>query len=497
MAKRKRIFSLKKQITAVFVGIMAFSMLAIWFMTRFFLEDYYVANKQKALYGVYNTIKAECEHGDLSSDAFDLTMQMISGTHNVSIVIISSLFEPIKIYASEPREQLMQELGENLRGAVLVKNVYEENDDYVLVMKNDSRMKTDFLEMWGNLPNGSFFLLRTAVESIKNSADIANRFILMVGVIAMIVSAVVIYFITRRISRPILQLANISEKMSEMDFETKYNGKERTEIAILGHSINKMSENLENTISELKEANLELKRDNDLKTEIDEMRTEFISNVSHELKTPIALIQGYAEGLKENVSDAEDRDYYCDVIIDEAGKMNDMVKKLMALNQIESGFDALDIKRFDIVELVSNYVQSAELLAKRNDIKVNVMKSEPVYVWADEYKIEEVIMNYFSNAVNHCFAEDGEKRIDVSFEKSENVVKTEVFNTGLPIPEDSIKHIWEKFYKVDKARTREYGGSGVGLSIVKAIMNSHNQQCGVLNREDGVAFWFTLDCSDR
>ena len=114
----------------------------------------------------------------------------------------------------------------------------------------------------------------------------------------------------------------------------------------------------------------------------------------------------------------------------------------------------------------------------------------PVFVCADECKTEEVFVNYFSDAVNHC---DGEKKIEITLQQKDNKVRVNVYNTGMPIPEESIEHIWEKFYKVDKARTREYGGSGVGLSIVKAIMNSMHQGYGVENKESGVLFWFELD----
>jgi signal transduction histidine kinase len=176
--------------------------------------------------------------------------------------------------------------------------------------------------------------------------------------------------------------------------------------------------------------------------------------------------------------------------VDEAAKMNNMVKKLMTLNQLEFGNDVVNMERFDVVMLIRNYIQSAQILTKSNQIEVRMEDYVPVYVWADEFKTEEVFMNYFTNAVNHC---DGEKVIEVRLEQGRGWVKVEVFNTGAPIPEESIPHLWEKFYKVDKARTRAYGGSGVGLSIVKAILESMNQRYGVENCADGVMFWFTLE----
>ena len=225
------------------------------------------------------------------------------------------------------------------------------------------------------------------------------------------------------------------------------------------------------------------------------MRKEFLSNVSHELKTPIALIQGYAEGLKEGINDdAESRDFYCDVIMDEAAKMNTMVKKLLTLNQLEFGNEVVAMERFDITALIKNYIASSEILLRQKEITVRMEDYGAIYVWGDEFRVEEVFMNYFSNAINYA---QGEKVIDVKILQEEDTVKVSVFNTGNPIPEESLEHLWEKFYKVDKARTREYGGSGIGLSIVKAIMESLNQQYGVVNYENGVEFWFTLDAHQK
>ena len=220
------------------------------------------------------------------------------------------------------------------------------------------------------------------------------------------------------------------------------------------------------------------------------MRKEFLSNVSHELKTPIALIQGYAEGLQEGISDdPESRAFYCDVIVDEAKKMNRMVRKLLTLNHLEFGQDALTEEPFDICEMLTTLLNSSALEMQKKEIKV--IKQYPVscMVIGDEFKIEEVCTNYISNAMNHV---NGDMRICVTLEEQEDTVKITVANTGDPIPEDSLDKVWIKFYKVDKARTREYGGSGIGLSIVKAIMDAHKQPFGVYNTEEGVAFWFCL-----
>ena len=256
--------------------------------------------------------------------------------------------------------------------------------------------------------------------------------------------------------------------------------------------MNSLSKSLEQTISELKTANLELQQDIQKKEEIDLQRREFIGNVSHELKTPIALILGYAEGLKEGITDdPESMNYYLEVIGDEAERMNRMVKNLMTLSELESGNQHVTMERFDLVALVRNYINSADILIKEQNVSLSITSPESLFVWGDEFKIEEVVMNYFSNAIHHVSGEKKEIRIYV--EQMGEKARVTVFNTGSHIPEEDLEHIWDKFYKVDKARTRAYGGSGVGLSIVKAIMTGLKQEYGAENVEDGVSFWFELN----
>lgn len=367
-----------------------------------------------------------------------------------------------------------------------------KTDKYTLQKIYDTRLGDYYYELWGTLDCGDSIMLRLAIQGIKDNVTIFNKFITYIGIAITLIGIVVAYIFSSYFTKPIMQLSELAKKMAAMDFDARYEGNDKGEIGILGESMNYMSSRLEQNIAQLKSANLELQRDIDKKVKIDQMRTEFLSNVSHELKTPIALIQGYAEGLKEGITDdPESMDFYCSVIIDEANKMNMMVKKLLTLNQIEFGDEELVMERFDIIELVSSVVNANELRAGQKGIKIIFNQAdEHIDVWSDEYKIEEVITNYISNAINHC---DFEKRIEVNVKKNGDNIRVSVFNTGKNIPEEDINNIWGKFYKVDKARTREYGGNGIGLSIVKAIMDSYGKEYGVRNLDNGVEFWFDLD----
>lgn len=483
-------YSIKKQFAAVFCLLMMGTILLCWFINDTFLESYYLSNKQKVLMNAYQVMNRAADEGTIGTEEFDIEFQKIWGKSNINFIILDAESQTL-MTSTHNYEMLSRQLVNNLFDKNNNKEILSEGKNYEISIMADSMTQIEYVVMWGVLDNGNLFLFRSPLESIKESVALANRFLAYAGIACAALSALIILWVTGKITSPIMELARISERMTHLDFDARYEGRSRTEIALLGQNINELSYTLENTISELKSANNELQRDIEKKNKIDEMRKEFLSNVSHELKTPIALIQGYAEGLKEGITeDEESRSFYCEVIMDESAKMNEMVQKLLTLNQLEFGNDTVTMERFDLYALINNYLQSVELLCRQKEINVIVRESAPVYVWADEFMVEEVFGNYFSNAMNHV---EGERVIEVKLAIENQKVRISVFNTGQPIPEESLVHIWEKFYKVDKARTREYGGSGVGLSIVKAIMDSLNQEYGVRNYDNGVEFWFELE----
>ncbi len=495
MERKRRRFSIRIQFALIFITLMALTLFLCWLVNTLFLKEYYFGEKRQIIYNAYVSIRDAAEQDSYGTDAFTRKLEKICQTYNITICV-TDVNSQIKYVSQNGGRQLEAKLYGYIFGVSDEKvQVLERGDDYWIQITGPG--EGEFLEMYGRLTSGISFIMQTPMESIRESTRLANRFLAYVGVLGTLLGGIVIWMVSNRITRPITRLSYISERMVHLDFEAKY-GAERhreskvyDEIDMLGENINKLSASLEKSISDLKTANNELKRDIEKRVQIDEMRKEFLANVSHELKTPIALIQGYAEGLQEEINDdAQSRQFYCDVIVDEASKMNTMVKKLLTLNQLEFGNDVVNMERFDLVTLIRNYLQSAQILTQQQGITAHMADCGAVYVWADEFKTEEVFANYFTNAVNHC---EGGKKIEISLQQEPGRVRVSVFNTGAPIPEESLSHIWEKFYKVDKARTREYGGSGVGLSIVKAIMESMNQEYGVENRGDGVVFWFTLE----
>lgn len=473
----------------VFVGLILFMIVVFMIVNGSFLEKYYISNKKSEFIKVYTMVQEGVENGTISSETPEKDLGRLTEKNNISIAVIDSEYNVVYTNVREKQMMVVQ-----LFGYLYDKNhqeVLEKTDSYDICKSVDPQNNTEYLTMWGNFDNGDIFIMRSPLESIRSAVTIFNRFIGVVGGCVILVSVLLAWYFSKRITEPIKELATLSQKMADLDFDAKYTSGGSNEIGVLGENFNRMSERLEQTISNLKEANYKLQKDIEQKEKRENMQSEFLGNVSHELKTPIALIQGYAEGLKEGVNDdPESREFYCEVIMDEAGKMNRMVKNLLALNQLEFGEDDVQFERFDITSLISGVLQSLDILIEQKEAQVIFRHKNPIYVWADEFKVEQVVRNYVNNALNHV---DGEKVIEIKITQENDVAKITVFNTGTPIPEEDLPHIWEKFYKVDKARTREYGGNGIGLSIVKAIMDSFGKGYGAINHTNGVEFWFELD----
>lgn len=543
-----KIHSIKFKITLLLVVTVTCLVAMLIGFNSFFSEKVYMNRKQKSMVSSYenvNDIMQKYTDSQIDKDTMCADMENISTAKGISVLVVDSswctiyvstqgddsMIERLRMSifngdifknsgtsekAPEPKNPADDSVTDNpadaddkkdhkkrfddiidMSGTSLVENrtIISSNDKYTLQKVYDERLGDYYLEIWGTLDNGYSIILRTPIQGIKDNVNISTTLIKYVGGAILIVGIISAFVVSTYITRPIKQLSDIAERMSEMDFDARYEGSDKGEIGLLGKSMNNMSEKLEHNIAELKKANLELKKDIDKKEKLEIMRTDFLSNVSHELKTPIALIQGYAEGLKEGITDdPESMGFYCDVIMDEANKMNTMVKRLLTLNQIEFGNDEPDMERFNINELIASVVDANAIRAGQKNMSIVFdNRNEQNFVWADEYKTEEVLTNYISNALNHC---DGKQAIEVRTSKSEDgaTLTVTVYNSGRNIAEEDLERIWEKFYKTDKARTREYGGNGIGLSIVKAIMESMGQEYGFRNVSDGVEFWFTLDC---
>ena len=499
----KKDISIRWRILLIFVGVMVAIIVAFFVMSRFYWNTILVRRNRETVRKTYEALLEFEKNEEQSPEAFEKTIGAIRGAATPNVAVQGDedwSFTVLTRTFISPQEEafLLQRLMENLISPRTegVK-ILEKSEDYTFQEITLERGR--FYECYGFLTDryGSrkAFIISMPLMNIEIMSQGNGNVFIIVSIALLILGGLAVFLCTNRITKPIRQLTDISRKMADLDFSARYEDPDgRTdEIDELGRHMNELSERLASSYEELRLANDQLEQELREKEKVDEMRKDFISNVSHELKTPIALIQGYAEGLKDLRDDPESFDYYLDVITDETDRMNRMVRKLTTLNQLEFGSAEMTIAPFPISEMIRDLVEASKKRIDESGAAVTVEGEEELVVLGDAFEIEEVLTNYLSNALNHL---KDPKKIVIRTEKAGDKCRVSVFNTGDPIPEDELDKVWIKFYKVDKARTRAYGGSGLGLSIVKAIMEAHHEAYGVYDKEDGVVFWFELSLAD-
>ena len=464
-------------------------------VNNFLLENFYLYSKQKTLKSVYETINNYYLNPGQYTD-IETELEKISVKNNFDILIKDN--NGINVYTTNKSFTSVIGTINDIIDKFNEGKELESNDKFSIRKQRDIKNGISYIMLSGKLDNGYFLYIRIPVSSIQDSVKISNNFLLLMAGITILIAAIMVSIVSKKFTEPILELNNIAKRMSNLDFSQKYRVTDaKDEINDLGRSINTMSEKLEKIIKQLRSTNIELEKDIEEKSKLDEMRTSFISDVSHELKTPIALIQGYSEGLLENINtDEESRKFYAEVILDESNKMDRLVKQLLELMKLEYGKREFNDKEFNIVEVEKEVIRKAKVMLEEKNIKVEWKNTEKINVFADDFYIEQVITNYITNAIKNAKPDvDGEKIIKIENEinNEKNKVCVKVFNTGDNIKEEDLNRIWNRFYKVDESRNRDDGGTGIGLSFVRAIMNNYGNDYGVINKDDGVEFYFELD----
>lgn len=472
--------------TLMLIVIMASMILLSVLINFVMLKPYYIIQEKKYIKNSYKEVKDIFKNDTVNkSEIADVARE-----YDYRILISDSTNQVV--YSSEGQEGIMFKAMNNIMKNMDKVQSQLKKNGYAVITNSEKSSEGTSINLMGYLDGNYTVIISTPMESIQTSAKLSGRFTAYVGLALVFVGGAAMYVYSKRFTKPIEEMAGAAKRMSNLDFNVKVDDSSEDELGKLGESLNELSSKLEMTISELKTANNELQNDIEQKVQIDEMRKEFLSHVSHELKTPIALIQGYSEGLKDNIfDDDESKDFYCDVISDEAKKMNKMVQKLLTLNQIEFGNHQVAMERFNITELIQNMLDANKILLEKVHAEFHEAET---YVWADEFMIEEVVGNYLSNARNHV-SQQG--IIKISYCQHGDNLRVKVYNSGEHIPKEDIDKLWVKFYKVDKARTREYGGSGIGLSIVEATMKAHGKDYGVANVEGGVEFYFEVELDKK
>ncbi len=496
MGKVKNVFtSIRTKLFLSLCIIVLSIIFLLIFMNNFVLEKFYLINKESSLKALYNLID-DYYNKDYTQDDINKELEKIAIKYDFDILIKNDVNENIYISNKDFYSGIVQMTIMTSRAMKNQYNIIEQGENYTIREIEDQGTNIKYIMFSSVLNNNYKLYVRMPITSIQESVKISNKFLYIIAVFVIIFGGIVILIVSRRFSKPIEELETIAKKISNLDFSQKYKPSQANdEIDRLGESINILSRKLEATIDQLRNANIELEKDVEEKSKIDEMRKSFISDVSHELKTPIALIQGYSEGLIENVnSDEESKKFYAEVILDEATKMDRLVKQLLELMKLEYGKMNFNNTEFDIIELEKEILRKSQVMIEKENISVKFEKEyEPIKVYADDLYIDQVFTNYITNAIKYSSEVNNERKVIIKNEIKQDKVRITVFNTCEGLSDEEFNRIWNRFYKVDESRNRKKGGNGIGLSLVKAIMNNYGNKYGAKNVAGGVEFYFELN----
>ena len=465
--------------------------IALVLLNNFVLRHFYEFTKKEQIKNVYSAINEYYNHKSLYKDITE-ELDKISINNNFDILIKNDKNETTYASNKDFYSMIGEIIVEFAGSRSVKKDIVEKNNNYTIIKFKDSLTSINYITLVARLDNSYSLYIRMPVAAIDESIKISNDFLYIIAIFIIMIGGIIVFIVSRRFSEPIVELNQIAKKMSNLDFSQKYDlSASNDEVNMLGNSINILSDKLEATIEQLKNTNMELEKDIEEKSKIDEMRKSFISDVSHELKTPIALIQGYSEGLIEDVNtDDESRKYYAEVILDEATKMDKLVKQLLELMKLEYGKMKFNNREFDIVELEREIIKKSKVMIEKENILLEENIDGKIKVNADDFYIDQVLTNLLTNAIKYAQNINGQKRIKIENEilKESGKVRIKIFNTFEEFTQEEMSRIWNRFYKLDVSRNREKGGNGIGLSLVKAIMNNYSNAYGVKNAAGGKKF---------
>ncbi len=448
------------------------------------------------LRGVDDTVFYPIPMSDLASAVITVQTterEQIDDGGSISIVESTTEEEYTEEADSEEQPLIVQVNTDNLFLTLQPELVIEtETDGSMFILEDDTELKVRTLRYRTVLPNGLTVNVSAPMSVVSDGIAISNRFSTIIGLITVVFTVIWATVISHYFTKPIQEMSQITSKMKMLDFSEKIECRRRNdEISQLSDNINQLSDKLNDTIQELNVKNLRLEEEVDRERKIDKMRRDFIANVSHELKTPIFLIQGYADGLKQNIISSEKKkEFYCDVIAEEAEKMNGIVRDLLMIAKSESAHPSITKEVFVIEDLIQSVLDKYKMSLQERRIRLSWNPVQQTTVYGDPRKIEQVVTNYLNNAIEFA---GGEREIAVSIHMEPETVRVSVYNSGEPISAEMQELIWTSFYKADESRNRMIGGAGLGLAIVRSIMEAHHNRYGVYNSKDGVTFWFELD----
>lgn len=458
----------------------------------FFFEEFYVYKKKRNIQSSIQKFKINYNK-TVDEEQFKSTIMDFEEKNNVKVAVLDSMGQLRFIIKSDNEKadslkikiinQIIYEIPDTIKnvkltGKTVTYTTYKDSNDIQYIVSISPDIKRDEV----------IFVL-SSLQPVNEAVSAIKEFYLYFYAGAVFIVFILLFIFSRMITKPLININSIASRMAKLDFSKKCEIKSEDEIGSLANSLNILSENLDGALNSLKKANVKLEDDIERERKLEKARKEFVAGVSHELKTPITLIQGYTEGLRDGVFEEKDPNYYLDIILDESNKMSNLVMDMLDLSKLEYGNFTLSKEEFNIDELMQSSVKRFDNLLSEKNINVKFNLEKNVKVYADWTRIEQVINNYIINAIKHT---EQNGHIFITLKSDAQTSTVEVENSGENIPQEELSKIWDNFYKIDKSRNRKDGGTGIGLAIVKNVILLHKGKYGAVNTEKGVKFYFVI-----
>jgi two-component system, OmpR family, sensor histidine kinase VanS len=484
----KKLFIITSIIFAIFIG-------STLIVQSLFFERFYIAQKKNDLSSSIEKFKTNYNKEEDEEKSAELIREY-EENYNMTIMILNR-YNKIKFITGPTKDRsnigrvrqladfisLWAETPGNLSG------IRQSNKNITSTVKGRAEIPSSVINITPNNEKEEVIFALSSLQPVNEAVSVIEKLYVYFCIAALFFIIILSLINSKMIAKPLIRINRVSKKMAQFDFSEKCAVTSEDEIGSVADSLNFLSENLYNALNSLKQANAKLEEDIEKERQLERMRKEFVASVSHELKTPISLIDGYAEGLKDDIFEGADRDYYLDIIIDETKKMGNLVSDMLDLSQLESGYFKLNKDEFNLADLIRFTLNKYETMIKEKNISMAIRLLEGVRVYADWNRLEQVITNFITNAIRHV-NDNGD--IYVNMVDMDKEISVEFENTGSSIPEEELLKVWDKFYKIDKSRNRSLGGTGIGLSIVKNVLALHSYTFGAFNTEAGVKFYFRV-----
>ncbi len=343
-----------------------------------------------------------------------------------------------------------------------------------------------------NVTGGERYLfVMASLQPVGEAVEILKQYFIYIAPLILILAVILSLIYSRIVSRPLVMLSRSAARLAKLNFTGQHEIRSKDEFGELSRNLISLSQNLDTALKELKQANVTLQEDIEEKKKSEELRKELIANISHELKTPLGIVKGFAEGLQDGIA-GDKKDRYLALIVHETDRMNDLIMDMLELSKFEAKAVRLQPGTLALVSLIRKAADSfsRQMESKQLVLEVNSHGEGEWFVHADPRRIEQVVLNLLSNAIRHAM-ENSIIGIEIS-RTAPGQITTVIENSGSPIAEEDLTRLWDHFYRAERSRDRKSGGTGLGLAIVKHIMELHAGGFGVNNTERGVAFYFNL-----